>query len=118
MRRLLEEELIGRIRAADAALTCERASALLRRWLLAALEDDTGACSTETPAGADGIGGTEAPANGRSIGCEVNGAILDARSPRDLLLADDRCSAAEHIMYSIACCESGLHIHCASVMVC
>lgn len=88
--RLLEEELIGRMQAADVALTRERASAALRRWLLAALEDDT---DTEMPAdGKQGAGG------GGAVGSEVNGAVLDARSPRDLLLADDRCAAAGYLV--------------------
>ena len=87
MRRLLDEELIGRIHAADATLTREQASALLRRWLLAALEDRA---DTETPTGGkQGAGG--------AIGSEVNGAVLDARSPQDLLLADDMCAAARHL---------------------
>jgi hypothetical protein len=97
----LEEELIGRITAADASLTRERASALLRRWLLAALEDDA---STETPAGGRQEAGD---GGGGAVGSEVNGAVLDARSPQDLLLADDRCAAA--------CISSDMSKHVHSV---
>ena len=100
-RRLLEEELVGRIQTADASLMRERASGLLRRWLLAALEDDA---STETPAGGRQEAGD---GGGGAVGSEVNGAVLDARSPQDLLLADDRCAAA--------CISSDMPKHVQSV---
>lgn len=89
--RLLEEDIIGRILAADATVGQREASALLRRWLLAALAPAGGSAGGDSAAAA--AGSSASGGSGRCstvVGSTVNGALLDARSPEELLLADDR----------------------------